>query len=56
LKVTITDIAGKLIYSNKVNTSNFIVNLELSTKAGIYLINIKNSTNESITKKLVIAE
>lgn len=56
LNVTITDVAGKLIYSNKVNTSNFIVNLDLSTKTGIYLINIKNSTNESITKKLVIAE
>lgn len=56
LNVTITDVAGKLIYSNKVNTSNFIVNLDLSTKAGIYLINIKNSTNESITKKLVIAD
>ncbi len=56
LTVTITDIAGKLIYSNTVNTSNFIVNLDVNAKAGVYLINIKNSTNESITKKLVIAD
>ncbi|MBL7920002.1 MAG: T9SS type A sorting domain-containing protein [Bacteroidia bacterium] len=56
LTVTITDIAGKLIYSNTVNTSNFIVNLDVNTKAGVYLITIKNSTNESITKKLVIAD
>ncbi|MDP1802993.1 MAG: T9SS type A sorting domain-containing protein [Bacteroidota bacterium] len=56
LTVTIMDIAGKLIYKNTVNTSNFIANLELNTKAGVYLITIKNNTNESITKKLVITD
>jgi hypothetical protein len=56
LNLTITDLAGKLIYSNTVNTSNFIANLELNAKQGVYLIIIKNSTHESITKKLVIAD
>lgn len=56
LALTITDMAGKLIYNATVNTSNFIVNLDLNTKPGIYLITITNSTNESITKKLVIAD
>ncbi len=30
LTVTITDITGKLIYSNTVNTSNFIINLDVN--------------------------
>lgn len=54
LMVTITDITGKLIYNNTVNTSNFIINLDVNAKAGVYLISIKNSANECITKKLVI--
>ncbi len=55
LQVRITDVTGKIIYNNSVNTSNFIANLELNTNAGIYLITIKNSKDENITKKLVIA-
>ncbi len=56
LQVMVTDVTGKVIFKNTVNTSNFIANLELNAKAGIYLITIKNRTNESITKKLVITD
>ncbi|MDX2174258.1 MAG: T9SS type A sorting domain-containing protein, partial [Bacteroidota bacterium] len=54
LDVIVSDVAGKIIFNAKVNTSNFISNLAISTKAGVYFITIKNSNNESTTKKLLI--
>ncbi len=58
IKILITDCLGAL--SNEedftITAVNNKINLHVNTKAGIYLITIKNSTNESITKKLVIAD
>jgi Secretion system C-terminal sorting domain len=58
IKILITNCLGSLIREEDIHvkTINQKINLDLSTKAGIYLINIKNSSNESITKKLVIAD
>jgi len=56
LSVTIKDVTGKLVYSNNLQTNNFIGKLDLNLINGLYLITINNNTNESITKKLVIAE
>jgi hypothetical protein len=54
LEIVVMDIAGKIILTKVVNTSNFISNLDINTNAGIYFITIKNSKNESTTKKLII--
>lgn len=56
LDVMITDITGKIIYKNTINTINFIINLELDASKGIYLITITNSKNESVSKKLLVTE
>ncbi len=54
LNVVITDITGKIIFNKILVTTNFITNLEVVTNSGIYLVTIKNSLNETTTKKLVI--
>lgn len=56
LSVTIKDVTGKLVYTTSLQTSNFISKLDLNLLNGVYLITINNNTNESITKKLVIAK
>ncbi len=56
LSITIIDVAGKVVYKNNLQTSNFIGKLDLNLINGIYLVSIKNSNNENITKKMVIAK
>ena len=56
LSITIIDVAGKVVYKNNLQTNNFINKLDLNLINGLYLITINNSNNESITKKLVIAD
>ena len=56
LNVNITDISGRTVLTQDVKLNGFMVNLDLSLLNGAYVVNIKNSNNETITKKLLIAK
>ncbi|MBA2612574.1 MAG: T9SS type A sorting domain-containing protein [Bacteroidetes bacterium] len=56
LTVIIRDVAGKILYNQRLRTSNFISKLDLNLINGIYFVTINNTNNESTTKKLVIAK
>lgn len=56
LGVTISDLSGRLISTEKIKTVNFIANLELNLINGAYFITISSAENEKVTKKLLIAK
>jgi len=58
LQLYISDLPGKIVREEelKIKGVNERINLDLDLKAGIYFVIIKNKNNESITKKLVIAD
>jgi len=56
LKITIKDINGRIVKEVDLKTMNFIANLELERTNGVYIISFRNSNNETINKKLLIAK
>ena len=56
INVCIADITGRLILNQNLELKNKIAKLKLELLNGAYLITIKNTSNETITKKLLIAK
>jgi hypothetical protein len=56
LFVKIYDLEGRVLYDEQLRTHNLIASLDLHLLNGVYLVTVKNSNNESITKKLVITD
>lgn len=56
LKITITDVNGRLIadYNSKIN--GFNGNIKLNMNSGIYFVTLVNQNNDKVVKKLVIAQ
>lgn len=56
LSLRITDVNGRLILDERIQTKGFNGQLKLSLKSGIYFITLINDKTESIIKKLVITK
>ena len=56
LHVIVRDLTGRLILNHELKTEGFIGRLDLNLINGAYFITIKNSLNELVTKKLLIAK
>jgi hypothetical protein len=54
IKVLITDIIGNKVLNLQVEFINGEYTINESLSSGIYLISIKNSSNETVTKKLIV--
>lgn len=56
-EISITNIAGKQVYSKKYFVPESKIQVELSEMPnGIYLVKIKNDTNKQIVKKLIVSK
>ncbi len=56
LLVSIKDLSGRVIETQRLKTSNFFVKLDMSLMNGVYLISVTNANNEKVIKKLIIAK
>jgi hypothetical protein len=56
LNIQIKDLSGRQILSKNLTTKNFMSNLDIDLPNGLYIISVKNSRNETVTKKLVISK
>jgi hypothetical protein len=54
INVSISDLSGRTILTKSVKTENFIATLDLNLINGAYIISVKNTKNETVTKKLLI--
>ncbi len=55
LEITVKDISGRQLLQKTIAIHNYTGSLNLDLNDGVYLITLKNSLHESVTKKLVIA-
>lgn len=56
LQVTVCDVSGKLLINSSVVTENFVYLLNANLENGIYLVTIKSSSGESVTKKVIVSK
>jgi hypothetical protein len=56
LEITINDITGRQVYKKQIQTAKFVFVLDIPLFNGAYYVTIKNTTNESVTKKMVVAK
>lgn len=56
LEVAIRDASGRELYRKRIQTSKYYYVLDLALSNGVYFVTIKNSLNESVTKKMGIAK
>ena len=54
LNVQICDLSGRLLLTKNLIPKGLITNLDLDLMNGAYLIQVKNDSNETLTKKLLI--
>lgn len=58
LNIQVRDCLGNLIKEEDIKIAEFNskINLNLNYKAGVYFVTVKSSSNQSITKKLIVAD
>jgi hypothetical protein len=56
LDITITDLTGRTVKTQRINCSGHICTLHLDLENGAYFISINNSLNETVTKQILIAK
>ena len=56
LKVTITDVNGRIVGDYNIKTNGSIGNIKLNMNSGIYFVTLANNNNEKAVKKLVITK
>lgn len=56
LKITITDVNGRLIADYNSKIIGFYTNIKLNMISGIYFVTLVNQNNEKVVKKLVITK
>ena len=54
-KITIKDVSGRTVLTQNIKSNGFIANLDLNLINGIYFVTLYNSSNDKVSKKLVIA-
>jgi hypothetical protein len=55
LQINVKDLSGRTLLNKQVPVQDYKSFLDLDLKDGVYLVTLKNATNETLTKKLVIA-
>ncbi len=56
LNISICEVSGRMIISQKLKTVNHFANIDFNLLNGIYFLVIRNSANEKVTKKLVVSK
>lgn len=56
LEVSIRDASGRELLKKRIQTSKYYYVLDLTLSNGVYFVTIRNSLNESVTKKMGIAK
>ena len=54
IEVIVKDVYGRMIWSKNIPIRNYTADFNLTATEGIYMVTLKNSSNECVTKKLVI--
>lgn len=56
MRIRITDITGRVIYYSTITTANNKFSLDLPTDQSIYFIEISNSNNVTVHKKIIVSK